>query len=872
MKNQIQCIWGDLSILKKFLLAFGVPVIVMVVASGAIMLKLDRQDQSLKVLNRQSELRLHKLEQLNNVLDAGAESLGFYLLSKNNADRKNYIASLLTMQKLVARIKLSLSGNSHQNETDSRIQRKVEQLQQAINKITSYKQQFILYAKNDMENFPAIKYSSAHINPLSREILQLISQMISSENDEDVSASRKAFASSLYELRYAWNRIISEMRLYLAFKSPSALININLYEAQARKTFNQISANDDLLTLEQADAVEQLKKVRLTFMDNLRTMITIHSSQKWRSDAYLIQSEYTGVLQQARKLILSLVSIEQGMINKVNQTAEFAMRNNTEQFALIIFICVMTILLFSWLIARNISLHLNRAVTVSAHIANKQFDNDIDTQRKDAIGCLLHSLSVMQTQLRDRLKLDAITAADNERIKTALDRASMCVTMNDDSGRLIYMNHSAIHLFQSIESVIQEVAPEFSADNMLGQDLGFLSNVPELRNFDSLYLQDNKQLSIDIGNLYLDISMTPVIDHDDYLGTVIEWINRSADVQVEKQIEMIVKSATQGDFDGAISIKGKEGFHKVMAVGINQLLGVTRSAIEDVGDVMRALASGDLTKKMDADANYQGILGQLNNDVSTTVEQLTQVISTVYKNADQSAATSKKVNEVAQKLGMGASEQAASLEQISASMETMAANISLNASNSEQTGGIARTAAINADASGQAVMQAVKAMKNIAQKIRIVEEIARQTNLLALNAAIEAARAGENGKSFAVVASEVRKLAERSQKAAAEISELSSTTLVVAEQAGDKLTSLVPDIKQTAELVEEINVTVREQESRSAEMNQALQQLDQVVQRSAISAGEMAASAEVLSRQADEQRNAMVFFKLDSEQGKADVA
>ncbi len=89
--------------------------------------------------------------------------------------------------------------------------------------------------------------------------------------------------------------------------------------------------------------------------------------------------------------------------------------------------------------------------------------------------------------------------------------------------------------------------------------------------------------------------------------------------------------------------------------------------------------------------------------------------------------------------------------------------------------------------------ETVSTMKEIAGKISIIEEIARQTNLLALNAAIEAARAGEHGKGFAVVASEVRKLAERSQTAAAEISRLSSSSVQVAEKAGEMLTKLVPD-------------------------------------------------------------------------------
>ncbi|GAB1410123.1 hypothetical protein MASR1M90_12770 [Desulfovibrionales bacterium] len=158
--------------------------------------------------------------------------------------------------------------------------------------------------------------------------------------------------------------------------------------------------------------------------------------------------------------------------------------------------------------------------------------------------------------------------------------------------------------------------------------------------------------------------------------------------------------------------------------------------------------------------------------------------------------------------------------------------------------------------------QAVAAMKSIAEKISIVEEIARQTNLLALNAAIEAARAGEHGKGFAVVAAEVRKLAERSGIAAAEISDLSSSTLTVADQAGQMLTRLVPEIQRTADLIQEISAASNEQNAGAEQINKALSQLDQVIQQNASASEEMASTSEELSSQAEHMQDSMSFFHL----------
>ena len=203
-----------------------------------------------------------------------------------------------------------------------------------------------------------------------------------------------------------------------------------------------------------------------------------------------------------------------------------------------------------------------------------------------------------------------------------------------------------------------------------------------------------------------------------------------------------------------------------------------------------------------------------------------------------------------------------SVEEVSSSMEQMSAIIKQNAEHATETEKIATLASGNATESGEAVMEAVVAMKSIAEKIVIIEEIARQTNMLSLNASIEAARAGEHGKGFAVVASEVGKLAARSKDAAGEISSLSTSTVTVAEKAREMLEQLVPNIKKTADLVQEISSASREQSAGVDQINTAITQLDQVIQENASAAEEMASVAEELSGQAEGLESSISYFKI----------
>ncbi|HKP64524.1 MAG TPA: methyl-accepting chemotaxis protein [Polyangiales bacterium] len=322
------------------------------------------------------------------------------------------------------------------------------------------------------------------------------------------------------------------------------------------------------------------------------------------------------------------------------------------------------------------------------------------------------------------------------------------------------------------------------------------------------------------------------------------------------------KQLAVGDLEIDFDIRGNDE--------MSQMLRALREVVDSTNSMAKhaeRLAAGDFTLVVSPRSEHD--MHALS--FARMVQTLTRTISEVRDGASAVNSAAQQVSASAQALSQGTNAQASSVEETTASLEELSASISSNAENSRQTEDIAGRSAHDAEESARIVIATVDAMKTIAEKVTIIEEIAYMTNLLALNAAIEAARAGEHGRGFAVVATEVRKLAERSQKAAKEINTVAAGSVLVAEKAGQQLSQLVPSIRKTAELVQEVAASSLEQSNSVREMNTAMILVDQVTQRNAAASEELSSTAEELSAQSEVLMQQVGFFRLgaDADNGQS---
>jgi methyl-accepting chemotaxis protein len=344
--------------------------------------------------------------------------------------------------------------------------------------------------------------------------------------------------------------------------------------------------------------------------------------------------------------------------------------------------------------------------------------------------------------------------------------------------------------------------------------------------------------------------------HNGGYRKIVEGVNDTLDAVVTplKVAASYVDQISKGEMPKRITDEYRGDFNAIKN-NLNTLI----DAMVQITGTAEEIAAGNLMVKVKERSSEDKLMQAM----SKMVNSLTEIVLGIQSVANEVTSGSEELSASAEELSQGAAEQAASAEEVSSSMEQMVSNIKQNADNALQTEKIAIKSAEDAQQGGHAVSETVSAMKEIAGKISIIEEIARQTNLLALNAAIEAARAGEHGKGFAVVASEVRKLAERSQTAAGEISKLSTSSVDVAEKAGEMLLKIVPDIQKTADLVQEISSASNEQNTGADQIHKAIEQLDQVIQQNASASEQMASTSEELLSQAEQLQSTIAFFRTD---------
>ncbi len=303
-----------------------------------------------------------------------------------------------------------------------------------------------------------------------------------------------------------------------------------------------------------------------------------------------------------------------------------------------------------------------------------------------------------------------------------------------------------------------------------------------------------------------------------------------------------------------------------------------RFATETLGNGLQRLAQGDISFQLTE--TFAEDYEPLRQNFNASLQQLASTIGAVLHSVTSMDSGTREISAGASDLSKRTEQQAASLEETAAALDEITVNVRNSSQRTEEARSVAVLANENAARSAQVVSQAVEAMRRIEDSsqqisniIGVIDEIAFQTNLLALNAGVEAARAGEAGKGFAVVAQEVRELAQRSAQAAKEIkalitasgAQVSSGVALVGET-GTALKAIGEYVVQINTLMDAIAGSAREQSTGLAEVNSAVNQMDQTTQQNAAMVEQSTAASAALAQEAARLRSLVAQFKLSGQE------
>ncbi|WP_050808385.1 methyl-accepting chemotaxis protein [Asticcacaulis biprosthecium] len=523
-------------------------------------------------------------------------------------------------------------------------------------------------------------------------------------------------------------------------------------------------------------------------------------------------------------------------------------------------------------IALEISGTLGRMSNVMTRLASDDFDvTVVGAQRRDEIGAMAKSVEIFKQNGMSSKRV----AAENLRIKVALDNCSTNVMMADPEGKIIYLNTSVRAMMTNAESDMRAALPNFDASKLDGANIDVFHKNPAHQRGMLERLTATFKTQIKVGTRQFDLIASPVIDDaGQRLGSVVEWKDITAEKHIESEVDRVVQAAVAGDFSERLELEGKTGFMRNLAEAMNRLCENTAESLNEVSIHLGYLAEGDLTRRIEH--SYSGLFEDLKNKLNETSDKLCVIVEQVTAGAGEIKVATAEITAGTNDLSQRTEQQASSLQETASSMEEIASTIKQNADNAQQASKLAGTASSVAGKGGEVVSQAVQAMSRIeasSQKISdiigVIDEIAFQTNLLALNAAVEAARAGDAGKGFAVVAAEVRSLAQRSSGAAKDIKTLIAASgsevkdgVKLVNDAGGALSEIVGSIRQVAEIISEIAAASKEQSVGVEEINTAVSQMDEMTQQNSALVEQNAASSRMLQDQAENMHSRMAYFSL----------